>query len=444
MMWELSQDAVGTYSLLSAIHDEVIANGGGGNGNQLPTVSITSPAANASFTAPATVTINVTASDADGSIAKVEFYNGATKLGEDNSSPYTYSWANVAAGSYSLSAKATDDDGAVTTSATIPIVVNGTGGNSCSGIAAWSASSVYTNANQVVYNNKLYTAKWWTQNEQPDINSGDAKPWAYVRDCSGGGGNALPVVSITSPANNATFNAPASIAIQANATDSDGSIAKVEFFNGGSKLGEDASAPYSFTWANVAAGTYTLTAKATDNANGAATSAAVTVTVGTTGGGNCASVPAYEPYPRIYNRGDRVVYNGVLYESQSDALYNVTPGTADWWWKSLGACTGAALAATNSVAVQPAAAVRTLTVYPNPVTGSTVQVEIKAAAVEKIYIDVWGVNGSSPVLHREYVTGGKGGQFISVDVSQLPPGTWIIKASDANGAPKGSAKIIRM
>lgn len=442
MMWELSQDAVGTYSLLSAIHDQVIANGGGGNGNQPPTVNITSPAANASFTAPAAVTINVTASDADGSIAKVEFYNGATKLGEDNSSPYTYSWANVSVGSYSLSAKATDDDGAVTTSAIIPIVVNGTGGNSCSGIAAWSASSVYTNGNQVVYNNKLYTAKWWTQNEQPDINSGDAKPWAYVRDCSGGGGNGLPVVSITSPANNAAFSAPASIVIQANATDSDGSIAKVEFFNGGSKLGEDASAPYSFTWANVAAGTYTLTAKATDNANGAATSAAVTVTVGTTGGGNCAGIPAYEPYPRIYNRGDRVVYNGVLYESQSDALYNVTPGTADWWWKSLGACSGA-IAATNSVAVQPAA-IRTLTVYPNPVTGSTVQVEIKGAAAEKIYIDVWGVNGSSPVLHREYVTGGKGGQFISIDISQLPQGTWIIKASDANGAPKGSAKIIRM
>src|SRR5690606_6537454 len=123
-----------------------------------------------------------------------------------------------------------------------------------------------------------------------------------------------------------------------------------------SKLGEAASAPYSFTWANVAAGTYTLTAKATDNANGATTSAVVTVVVSPTGGGgSCAGVPAYEPYPRIYNQGDRVVYNGALYESQSDALYNVTPGTADWWWKPLGACTGAAMAATTRTAVQPAA-----------------------------------------------------------------------------------------
>lgn len=445
MMWELSQDAVGTYSLLSAIHDEVIANGGGGNGNQPPTVHITAPAANASFTAPATIAINAAASDADGSITKVEFYNGATKLGEDNASPYTYTWTNVAAGSYNLNVKAIDNAGAVTTSAIVAVVVNGTGGNSCNGIAAWSPSGVYTNGSQVVYNGEIYTAKWWTQNEQPDINTGDGKPWTYVHDCNSGGGNTAPVVSITSPANNATFAAPANITIQATATDNDGSIAKVEFFNGSSKLGEDASAPYSFTWTNVAAGTYTLTAKATDNANGATTSAVVTVVVGSTGGGgSCAGVPAYEPYPKIYSKGDRVVYNSILYESQSDALYNVTPGTADWWWKPLGACTGSAGAAIVSAAVQPAATVLTLTAYPNPVTGSTVQVKVKAVAAEKIYLDVWSVNGTSPVLHREYVAGVKGSQFISLDINQLPQGTWIIKASNANGVLKGSVKIIRM
>ncbi|WP_040496474.1 Ig-like domain-containing protein, partial [Fulvivirga imtechensis] len=58
--------------------------------------------------------------------------------------------------------------------------------------------------------------------------------------------NSLPSVSITSPANNATFNAGASVTIAANASDSDGSVAKVEFFNGSAKLGEDLSSPYSF------------------------------------------------------------------------------------------------------------------------------------------------------------------------------------------------------
>ncbi|NJM94346.1 MAG: hypothetical protein HC842_06500, partial [Cytophagales bacterium] len=74
--------------------------------NQAPTVSISSPANNASFSAGANITIQATASDSDGSVTKVEFYNGSTKLGEDSSSPYTYTWSNVSAGSYTLTAKA--------------------------------------------------------------------------------------------------------------------------------------------------------------------------------------------------------------------------------------------------------------------------------------------------------------------------------------------------
>ena len=56
-------------------------------------------------------------------------------------------------------------------------------------------------------------------------------------------------------------------------------MAKVEFFNGATKLGEDLSSPYTFTWSSVAAGTYTLTARATDNLGGMGTSAGSTITV---------------------------------------------------------------------------------------------------------------------------------------------------------------------
>ena len=82
---------------------------GGGQVNQPPSVSITSPANNASFNAPATITINANASDPDGNVSKVEFYNGNTLLGTDNSSPYSYTWSNVAAGTYTITAKATDN-----------------------------------------------------------------------------------------------------------------------------------------------------------------------------------------------------------------------------------------------------------------------------------------------------------------------------------------------
>jgi DNA-binding beta-propeller fold protein YncE len=86
-------------------------------------------------------------------------------------------------------------------------------------------------------------------------------------------------VSISSPAAGATLTAPATLTITANASDRDGTITKVDFFNGGALLGSDATSPYAFTWSNVAVGSYSLTAKATDNAGAIAISSAVGVTV---------------------------------------------------------------------------------------------------------------------------------------------------------------------
>ncbi|RYD39981.1 MAG: hypothetical protein EOP85_15035, partial [Verrucomicrobiaceae bacterium] len=59
--------------------------------------------------------------------------------------------------------------------------------------------------------------------------------------------------------------APANITLTADASDSDGTIAKVEFFSGTTLLGTDTEAPYSFEWTNVPAGSYTVIVKATDN-----------------------------------------------------------------------------------------------------------------------------------------------------------------------------------
>jgi Bacterial Ig domain len=91
--------------------------------------------------------------------------------------------------------------------------------------------------------------------------------------------NQPPTVSLTSPANGASFTAPARIPLAATAADPDGSVARVEFFNGATKLSEDTSAPYTGQWNTGAAGTYTLTARATDNSGETATSSPVTITV---------------------------------------------------------------------------------------------------------------------------------------------------------------------
>lgn len=88
-----------------------------------PTVSLTAPANGAIFGSPATFSVSATAADSDGTISKVDFYQGSTLLGTATSSPYTVPWANVTAGAYSLTAKATDDRGLIATSSAIQISV---------------------------------------------------------------------------------------------------------------------------------------------------------------------------------------------------------------------------------------------------------------------------------------------------------------------------------
>lgn len=77
--------------------------------------------------------------------------------------------------------------------------------------------------------------------------------------------DAPPTVSITSPANNTTLSAPANVTIQASASDSDGSVTNVQFLVGPNILSNAGSAPFSGTTNNLAAGSYTLTAIASDN-----------------------------------------------------------------------------------------------------------------------------------------------------------------------------------
>ncbi len=192
-------------------------------GNSLPSVSLTSPAAGQNFSpAPASLTLSANASDSDGTISKVDFYNGSTLLNSDTSSPYSYSWTNVAQGTYNLTAKAYDNAGGSTTSSVVTVTVG-------------TATS-----------------------------------------------NIPPSVSLTSPSEGQSFTAPASIILSATASDSDGSITKVNFYRGTTLASSDTSAPYSFTASNVPAGSYTFSATAFDNSGASTSTNAVSITVGDT------------------------------------------------------------------------------------------------------------------------------------------------------------------
>ncbi len=184
--------------------------------NVPPTVSIASPANGASFTAPATVPVSVSASDSDGSIAKVELISGRTVVGTLTSAPYDFTLQNLAAGAYTLTARATDNAGAATVSSGVSITVTAA--------------------------------------------------------------NAPPSVSITTPTEGAIFKTTDTITIEAAASDADGSVAKVEFFQNGIAVGSANSSPFRVS-ASLAAGNYALTAQATDNQGATTTSAAVNISV---------------------------------------------------------------------------------------------------------------------------------------------------------------------
>jgi endoglucanase len=191
--------------------------------NVPPTVSIQDPLNNAQFTAGANIAVSANAADSDGTVAKVEFYNGATLLGTDTSAPYQYTIVSAAAGTFTLKAVAFDTASASTASALVTVTV---------------------------------------------------KPAT---------GNLPPTVSIVSPLNGTEFTVGADIAVGANAADSDGTVAKVEFYSGATLLGTDTSSPYQFTLVTPAVGSYALKAVAFDNASSSTASAIVAVTVKTGG-----------------------------------------------------------------------------------------------------------------------------------------------------------------
>jgi hypothetical protein len=203
--------------------------------NKVPTISIVNPTNGASFNAPTNVLLQAQAADPDGSIARVYFFAGNTVIGGsgapatlDSAGLYNMTWTNPAPGTYSLTALAIDNLQGRTTSS--PVVV--------------------------------------TIVPAPESNS-------------------PPSVHIYTPTNNASFVAPASIFIGAEASDKDGYVSTVEFFANGNSLGAKTNNPASGSsinpfyiyWTNVPVGAYDLTALATDNRGATTLSAAVHVTV---------------------------------------------------------------------------------------------------------------------------------------------------------------------
>lgn len=273
--------------------------------NLPPSVSLTQPSDGQRFDvlpgASATVPLAATASDADGTVSKVEFFNGTTLLNTDTTAPYDFNWLNVAPGTYTLTARATDNLGATTTSAARTITVNALPtlsmpappaqtapvGGTCTFNLSATASDSDGSIAKVEFLKDGVLLPGGTGNPNPDTTAPYAFTWSNVapgsynlsaratdnhaatRDtpvlqavCNG-----PPTATLTAPSANSSYTRPDGPSLTATANSS-GTIAKVEFLANGGKIGEDSTAPYALTWDTtaVAAGSYALSARAIDSA----------------------------------------------------------------------------------------------------------------------------------------------------------------------------------
>ncbi|MCJ0826583.1 glycosyl hydrolase family 18 protein [Luteimonas sp. 50] len=114
--------------------------------NRAPTASIAAPTAGATFTAGTGIAITATASNADGSIARVDFYVDGIRIGRDTSAPYGITWSNAGVGTHALKAVATDNRRATGSSATVSVGVVATSDAIAPGVPTGLATSARSDA----------------------------------------------------------------------------------------------------------------------------------------------------------------------------------------------------------------------------------------------------------------------------------------------------------
>lgn len=283
------------------------------------TVSLTAPVNGFVANANSSYSVSATASATQGyAVSKVEFFLGTTLIGTATATPYAIAWyVTQPPGNYTVTAKVTAVKGSsnqTAVSSPVNITINGAPAVSVSiapnqiafayppspsitltaiatdsdGIHAVSFHVLgpYGEAYDQTLTQPPYTVTLQLGPMFPvfpyyfeiDVAATDS------RGATGFGGSGVyltspPAVSISAPTQNATFNPSSTINVAAAASDSDGSVSKVEFFANGNAIGAATSAPFSINWSNVAAGTYNLTARATDDLGVPTTSAPVSIVI---------------------------------------------------------------------------------------------------------------------------------------------------------------------
>ena len=297
----LSNASIGDYAIVATATDNEgktkatpDLNIGVNNDSLSPAVEYTGPTGESNIRNLQVVEVTASASYDAGSVTSVSFnVNGTVLAGSETSSGlYSALYSPSAFGLQSVAVTATSNAGfskTVTGSFTL---------TQCQG-DVWNSATVYLGGDVAIYDGKQYTANWWTQNNRPDTSTA----WTVGADCDAGGTdpeNLAPVLSNLVPSGG-EFPASSNIDLAVNASDSDGTVTKVDFYVNGAMLSSDTSAPYTAAYSSSVAGTVALKAVATDD-KGA--TAQVTSSFTVTDGGD----PTFPPVVNITNPGSGIEY----------------------------------------------------------------------------------------------------------------------------------------
>ena len=269
-----------------------------------PTVALTAPTAGTIFTLPIVTPIPLTATAASFSttVDKVDFFVGTTLVGTVNAPASgvasTVNWTPTTAGPFSLTARVTDRNSAVTTSAAVSVTVV-TSGLSVALTSPSANSNVTGNSTVLLSATATVTAPAtiayvrFYRNGTEQIGADDttapyAVSWtaapaglhtitAEVTDSLGNiatsaginvtvGAISLPSISITAPITGGTLLVGSPFTITATAAaGTSGSVTKVDFFIGDVAIGTDTTAPYSIVWTPSVVGGPNINARVTDS-----------------------------------------------------------------------------------------------------------------------------------------------------------------------------------
>lgn len=134
--------------------------------NKKPVVSITSPKNETEFTLSDKINIAVSATDEDGTISRVEFYAHNNLLGLVYAQPFIFDWSTATFGNFSITAKAYDNEGAVTVSEPVNIIVKDNSGNSNLG-----QKSVLLKLSGTSFTDEIQNKAWTSVNSTSISNS---------------------------------------------------------------------------------------------------------------------------------------------------------------------------------------------------------------------------------------------------------------------------------